>query len=275
MLIDILLVPFAATYATMREAAVAAEESGFNGLWTFDHFREPVSGAGGPVPECWTVLSALAEATSRLQLGPLVLNVANRRPGLLANMAATLQQVSGGRLVLGLGAGGGSNTPYTAEQEMQGQPVSGDRTRAAQVAEAAHVLKLLWSGERAEFNGRHFQLRHPSGFLRPDPLPPIVIGGFGRRMATIAGREGDGFNAPARMPGLDALIETARRERLAAHGTLDGFEVSVFTGFSERWLNPASRDRTGLEQLGVNRLILQVEAPYPLSEIRRAGSLLR
>ena len=275
MLIDLLLVPFGASYLDMRAAALAAEESGFNGLWTFDHFREPVPYAGAPVPECWTVLSALAEATSRLQLGPLVLNVANRKPGLLANMAATLQQVSGGgRLVLGLGAGGGLNTPYTAEQEMLGQEIGDDRARAEQVAESARVLRLLWSGEPAVFEGKHFNLRRPAGFLRPIPAPPIVIGGFGRRMATIAGRYGDGFNAPARLPGLAALIETAQRERLVAHDTLDGFEISAFTGFNQRWLNSAGSDRAGLEQLGVSRLILQVEMPYPLNDIRQAAARL-
>jgi alkanesulfonate monooxygenase SsuD/methylene tetrahydromethanopterin reductase-like flavin-dependent oxidoreductase (luciferase family) len=270
-LIDLLLVPFGATYAEMRAVALAAEGAGFNGLWTFDHLREPVPYAGAPVPECWTVLSALAEATARLQLGPLVLNVANRRPGVLANMAATLQEVSRGRLVLGLGAGAGPNTPYTAEQEMLGHAVPGDRTRAEQVAETAQILRNLWSGEPVEFAGRHFQLRRPAGFLKPDPAPPVVIGGFGPRMARIAGRYADGFNAPARLPGLERLIELARRERLEAHNTLDGFELSAFTGFNQRWLNPGDADRAGLERLGVSRLILQIEPPYPLEAIRSAA----
>ncbi len=274
MLIDLLLVPFNASYAGMREAALAAEEAGFNGLWTFDHFREPVAGRGGDTPECWTVLSALAEATSRLQLGPLVLNVANRKPGLLASMAATLQQVSKGRLVLGLGAGGGAGTPYTAEQEMLGQPVERDAARAGQVAEAAQVLRMLWAGDQTGFEGRHYSLRRPSGFLQADPPPPIVIGGFGRRMAMSAGRHGDGFNAPAGMPGLPALIEVARQERIAARGSVDGFEVSVFTGFRQAWLLATDPSRVELERLGVRRLILQVEAPYPLEEIRNAKSLL-
>ncbi len=70
------------------------------GLWTWDHSRDPDGGSDTGVPEAMTVLAALAEVTKRIMLGPLVLNVANRHPGLLANMAATLQQVSGGRLVL-------------------------------------------------------------------------------------------------------------------------------------------------------------------------------
>jgi alkanesulfonate monooxygenase SsuD/methylene tetrahydromethanopterin reductase-like flavin-dependent oxidoreductase (luciferase family) len=271
MRIDLLLVPFGATWAEMHEAALAAEEAGFNGLWTFDHFREPGPGSGGSVPECWTVLSALAASTTRLQLGPLVLNVANRKPGLLANMAATLQEISGGRLVLGIGAGGGEGTPYTAEQTMLGQTVQSDRVRAERVAEAATVMRALWSGSTDSYDGRHFQLNRPSGFLRAAPPPPIVIGGFGRRMATIAGRCGDGFNTPARSSGMAALIEIARKERLAAHGSLDGFEVSVFTGFHQIWLRPTSPERVELERLEVGRLILQVQTPYPFGEIRSAS----
>jgi hypothetical protein len=122
-----------ARWADMRAAALAAEEAGFDGLWTWDHLRDP-DGNGGPgVPEAWTVLTALAEVTRRVSLGPLVLNVANRHPGVLANMAATLQAVSGGRLLLGLGAGGNRRTPYAVEQAAIGQTVDRDDVRARRV----------------------------------------------------------------------------------------------------------------------------------------------
>ena len=78
---DLLLIPMSARWADMRAAALAAEDAGFDGLWTWDHLRDP-DGDGGPgVPEAWTVLTALAEVTRRVSLGPLVLNVANRQPG--------------------------------------------------------------------------------------------------------------------------------------------------------------------------------------------------
>src|SRR5438034_9206520 len=125
-----------ARYRDMRAAALAAEESGFDGLWTWDHLRDP-DGAGEPgVPEAWTVLTALAEVTRRIALGPLVLNVANRHPGVLANMAATLQAVSGGRLLLGLGAGGSRGTPYAAEQAAIGQSGERNKIRAEHVVQA-------------------------------------------------------------------------------------------------------------------------------------------
>src|SRR5256885_1170279 len=112
-----------ATFGAMRDATLATEESGFDGVWTWDHLRD-TDGADGPgTPEAWTTLTALAAVTTRITLGPLVLNVANRPPGVLANMAATFQAVSGGRLLLGIGAGGSRRTPYAAEQQAIGHAV--------------------------------------------------------------------------------------------------------------------------------------------------------
>ena len=271
---DLLLVPFGATYAQMRAATLAAEEAGFSGLWTFDHLRVPAPESDLGVPECWTVLSALAEATSRIQLGPLVLNVVNRRPGVLANMAATLQEVSGGRLLLGLGAGGGPDTPYTTEITMIGVEPESDRVRRERVAEAAQVLRLLWENAGQSFDGRYYRLHRPGGFLRPDPAPPILIGGFGRQMATVAGRHGDGFNTYASNPALPELIEIARRERRKSGRDLDRFVVSVFAGFRSSWLQQVNAERAQLEKAGVGRLILQVEPPYPLDAIRASAPAL-
>src|SRR5207237_947310 len=153
-------------------------------------------------PEAWTTLTALAASTRRLMLGPLVLNVANRHPGVLASMAATFQAVSGGRLLLGLGAGGSRRTPYAVEQDAIGQKVEGDEARARRVVEAITLMRRLWAGE--------------AGLLRPTPPPPIIVGGFGPRMAAIAGRHGDGFNTQAMHPQLADLVRRARDEHAAS-----------------------------------------------------------
>jgi alkanesulfonate monooxygenase SsuD/methylene tetrahydromethanopterin reductase-like flavin-dependent oxidoreductase (luciferase family) len=272
---DILLVPMSANWAQMRAAALATEEAGFDGLWTWDHLRDPDGGGETGVPEAMTVLAALAELTKRVMLGPLVLNVANRHPGLLANMAATLQQISGGRLLLGLGAGGHRKLPYAAEQEMLGLRVEPDAVRAERVAEAAQVLRLLWSGDGASFAGTHYQLDRPSGYLRAEPAPPIIVGGFGPRMAGIAGRHGDGFNAPAALPGLAELLRVAHEARSAAGRDPSGFIATVFAALEPRWLQPHSASRASLERLGVDRLILLVPPPFDSERIRAAGQMLQ
>jgi alkanesulfonate monooxygenase SsuD/methylene tetrahydromethanopterin reductase-like flavin-dependent oxidoreductase (luciferase family) len=257
---DLLLIPMGARYRDMRAAAVAAEEAGFDGLWTWDHLRDPDGERGPGVPEAWTTLTALAEVTRRISLGPLVLNVANRHPGVLANMAATFQAVSGGRLLLGIGAGGSPRTPYAAEQRAIGQSVDRDAVRAQKVVEAIELMRRLWSGH--------------AGFLRPDPPPPIVVGGFGPRMAGIAGRHGDGFNTQAMHPRLADLARVARDEYQKSGRDPSTFLLTVFAGLDDRWLQPDSRARQMLERLDVARLILLTEPPYDPDQIRQAGRIL-
>jgi alkanesulfonate monooxygenase SsuD/methylene tetrahydromethanopterin reductase-like flavin-dependent oxidoreductase (luciferase family) len=271
---DVLLMPMSARWADMRAAAIAADEGGFDGVWTWDHLRDPDGATDPGVPEAMTVLAALAEVTRRVALGPLVLNVSNRHPGVLANMAATLQQISGGRLLLGLGAGGHKNMPYAAEQQMLGLDVPPDRVRAERVAEAAELMRHLWRGDRASFAGTHYRLERPSGYLRADPAPPIVVGGFGPRMAAIAGRHADGFNTQARHPRLEALLHTARDAHRASGRDPARFVASVFAGLEPRWLRRESPDRATLERLHVDRLILLVSPPFDPIEIHAAGRVL-
>jgi alkanesulfonate monooxygenase SsuD/methylene tetrahydromethanopterin reductase-like flavin-dependent oxidoreductase (luciferase family) len=252
---DVLLIPMGTRYADMRAAALAADEAGFDGLWTWDHLRDTEESDGPGVPEAWTTLTALAEATKRIMLGPLVLNVANRHPGVLANMAATFQAVSGGRLLLGIGAGGSRRTPYAIEQEAIGQKVDADAVRAQHVVDAIALMRRLWSGH--------------AGFLRPDPPPPIIVGGFGPRMAAIAGTHGDGFNTQAFHPELTGLVKIARDAHAAA-GRTSPFIVTAFAGFEDRWLKPDSRARQMLERVGVDRVILLLSPPFDPDAIRRA-----
>ena len=110
MKIDLLFDPFGARWPDVRDGALAAEGEGFDGVWLYDHLAGSVH-RQDRVLESWTTLTAIAATVPRLAIGPMVLNVANRDAGTLGVMAATLQEISGGRLLLGLGAGGGSGTP--------------------------------------------------------------------------------------------------------------------------------------------------------------------
>src|SRR2546430_1383533 len=172
--------------------------------------------------------------------GPPVPTVPNGRPGPLANVAATLRAVPGGRLLLGLGAGGNRRTPYAVEQAVLGQAVERDEARARRVVETIEVIRRLWSGE--------------SGFLRPEPPPPIIVGGFGPRMAAIAGRHGDGLNTQAFHPQLSELMRRARDEHTASGRDASRFVVTVFAGMEERWLRADSQARQAAGRAGGHRL---------------------
>lgn len=269
---DLLLIPMGATVRGMVAAARTAEAAGFDGIWTWDHLR--ATGGEGPTPEAWTALTAIAASVPRISVGPLVLNVVNRHPAVLANMAATLQDASGGRLILGIGAGGSDATPYAAEQYAIGQPVGGDRVRRQRVIEAVQVIKRLWAGDPSDFAGQHYRLQRPRGYLRPDPAPPIVVGAFGPKMADVAGRYADGLNTQAFHPRLADMIATARHAREESGRDAAGLLVTVFAGLAETWLRRGSRSRAGLEDLGVGRLILLIDPPYDEGLIREAGRLL-
>jgi alkanesulfonate monooxygenase SsuD/methylene tetrahydromethanopterin reductase-like flavin-dependent oxidoreductase (luciferase family) len=255
MKVDLVFDPFGAAWSDVHEAARAAEGEGFDGVWLYDHLAGSVHGADR-VLEAWTTLTAIAATVPRIALGPLVLNMANRDAGTLGVMAATLQEISGGRLLLGLGAGGGRETPYAAEQEAFGRPVGGDATRRGALDAYVTTLHSVWSGT----------VRGVGGFLRPDPAPPIIIGGFGPKMAELAGRVADGVNLPDGLQ-LARLVEIARAARLAAGGDPAEFVVTVSSEVRARSLER-------LERLGVARAIAFVGAPSA-DQVRRLARTRR
>jgi alkanesulfonate monooxygenase SsuD/methylene tetrahydromethanopterin reductase-like flavin-dependent oxidoreductase (luciferase family) len=124
----------------------------------------------------------------------------NRDPGTLAVMAATLQHVSAGRLLLGLGAGARAGTPYAIEQEALGRRLSTGPERRDSVEGAITILRQVWSGA----------VIPAAGFLRPEPASPIVVAGSGPKMAELAGRAGDGICVPVG-PRLAELVGVARQ----------------------------------------------------------------
>jgi alkanesulfonate monooxygenase SsuD/methylene tetrahydromethanopterin reductase-like flavin-dependent oxidoreductase (luciferase family) len=269
----VLLDPFDVTWDVFASAAEAARDAGFDGLWTWDHLAGQVHQAQ-TVLECWTVLAALAGRFPNVTLGPLVLNVANRDPRMLAVMAATLQQVSGGRLLLGLGAGGGRLTPYASEQQALGRTVAADPVRRRHVEQAVNVMRQLWTGQaRPIAEADLLPLGNGWGFPRPAPPPPIVIGAFGPKMAELAGRVGDGVNTQAWHPRLADLLDVARTAHARAGRDPARFLATVFGGLESRWVDERRPERARLRELGVDRLVLIVSAAAP-QDIRDAGRLL-
>jgi alkanesulfonate monooxygenase SsuD/methylene tetrahydromethanopterin reductase-like flavin-dependent oxidoreductase (luciferase family) len=162
--------PGPATFGRIASYARIAESSGFAQVWVSDHFWIDPARYGGPAgrnrtPECWTTLTALAVRTTTVRLGTLVLAVGFRPPALLGRMAATLDELAGGRLDLGLGAGWNQ-----AEHEENGLPFPGPGARLAMLEEALGVL----AAQRAR--------------------PPLWVGGAGDRLLGVVARAADGWN---------------------------------------------------------------------------------
>jgi alkanesulfonate monooxygenase SsuD/methylene tetrahydromethanopterin reductase-like flavin-dependent oxidoreductase (luciferase family) len=262
---DISLSPFDISVADLVAAARVAEAEGFDGVWTYDH----VSGAAAQresVLDPWIVLSAIAGGTERIGLGPLVLNATARHPAHIAVAAATLQELSGGRLTLGMGAGAGADR-YGTELAMVGIPRWTAAERRDRTEEAVGVVRALWRG-KPFLEGSHHRLVEAAGFRRPDPEPQIVIGANGPKMAALAGRVADAVNFHWFEDDLEGLAAIARR----TSGRHD-FAVTVEAPLDHEWL--AGDGRARLERLAVSRVMYQWNAAIGTSAIVEAAAVLR
>ncbi len=168
-----------------------AEASGWDGLFLADHFMPDAEDTSPTWPEVWTTLAALATRVPRIRLGTLVTGNTYRHPAVLAKMAATVDQISGGRLVLGLGAGWQEN-----EHRQYGIPFYTLGERLARLDEACQVIKSLFSNEKSHFDGVFYQLADAS--LEPKPVQrplPLLIGGGGEKVTLrITARWADEWN---------------------------------------------------------------------------------
>lgn len=262
-------------WSLFRDMALAAEASGLDSVWCADHllFRhgetaEP-DGTDG-IHEAWTVLAAVAAITQRVEIGPLVLCVPFRDPALTAKMATTLDEVSGGRLILGLGCGW-----HEPEFDAFGYEF---HHRVSQFAEALEIIRPLLRGETVRFDGR-WQRTADARIVPPGPRsagPPILIAGKGPRMLALVARHADAWNAAWYGQPADAHQLRERIERLhaaldAAGRPRDSIELTagIFVATS-----PADDDRpdeaisgsideiaaglAGYEELGVTHLIVHL-----------------
>jgi probable F420-dependent oxidoreductase len=199
-------------YAMIRAIVQQAEADGFDSIWLADHFmyRDPGAPTRG-VWECWTMLAALAEATRRIEIGPLVACTSFRNPAVLAKMATAADEVSDGRLILGVGAGW--NEP---EYQAFGLPFD---HRVSRFEEALQILRPLLRDGHVDFTGKYYQARDCDDVPRGPRSegPPLMVGGEGPRMLRLAARYGDLWNTgymgqPETMAGPLARIEAACRE---------------------------------------------------------------
>ncbi|MFC0529139.1 LLM class F420-dependent oxidoreductase [Phytohabitans kaempferiae] len=208
-----------ASYDDLRKVAQRAEECGFDGFFRSDHFLT-MSGDGLPGPtDAWLTLAALAVQTSRIRLGTLVSSATFRLPGTLAVAVAQADQMSGGRIELGLGAGW-----FEAEHTAYGIPFPRVKERFDRFEEQLQVITGLWRtpvGERFTFHGDHYDLTDSPALPKPaqTPGPPIIIGGAGpKRTPALAARYADEFNVPFQPVEESARIFERVREACAAQG---------------------------------------------------------
>ncbi|MDQ1722870.1 MAG: hypothetical protein QOI26_2604 [Pseudonocardiales bacterium] len=213
-----------ATYEDLLRVAQAAESLGFDGFFRSDHYLHmgEVSGLPGPT-DAWTTLAGLARETSRIRLGTLVSPATFRHPGPLAITVAQSDQMSGGRVELGVGAGW-----FEAEHTAYGIPFPDLATRYDHFAEQLEIIEGLWqtpAGQRFDFAGTHYRLQDSPALPKPvqRPRPPIIVGGAARkRSAALAAAHADEYNTGFQQPVQSGQVFDRVRTAVAAAGRSAG-----------------------------------------------------
>jgi F420-dependent oxidoreductase-like protein len=219
-----------ADYQTLLKVAKAAEYLGFDGFFRSDHYLSMGAGGGLPGPtDAWVTLAGLAVETTRIRLGTLVSPVTFRYPGPLAIAVAQADQMSGGRIELGIGTGW-----FDAEHNAYGIPFPPLGDRFAMLDEQLAIITGLWTtgvGERFSFTGKHYTVTDSPALPKPaqQPRPPMIIGGGGqKRTPRIAAAYADEYNAAFdRVAGTQAAFERVRAAVSAAGRSADSMVYSI------------------------------------------------
>ena len=190
-----------------RAAAEWADRSGFYSISINDHFFSPLGTPQTPQLECFSTLSALAAITRNVRLAPAVTAISFRTPAMLAKIASTLDHLSNGRLIMGLGAGW-----QRSEYDAHGYPYLNNLERIDQLGDAIKVLKAMWTQEEPTFKGRYFSVAKAYNNPRPvqKPHPPIMIGGSGKKILELVAAEAQLINMiPPIVNGKDFVQDPA------------------------------------------------------------------
>lgn len=273
------------SWEVVRQFAQRAEQLGFDSVWVCDHFLSdpgdrPVEG----IHEAWTILSALAAVTRSVDLGQLVMCAAFRSPGLLAKMAVTADAISGGRIILGVGAGWDD-----AEHRAFGFPTN---QRVSRFEEAVQILSSLLDGESVSFIGRFHSVEGARLLPQPARRIPLLIAGNGARMLQITSRHADAWNTAwyrmpderlrSRLDAFDAALGEADRDPTTIRRTV-GVWVDDPEHISERDRDPdafagSAAELTDLlaayHELGIDDLIVGL-TPMSIQSLERLAAARR
>ena len=276
-------------WTTLRAMALAAEEHGLDSVWGADHLIFRDDGETTGIHESWTLLTAVAAITSRVEIGPLVLALPFRNPALTAKMALELDEISAGRLILGVGCGW-----HQPEFDAFGYPFD---HRVSRFAEGLEILMPMLRGESATFEGRYHSARDAIALPPPvrDGGPPVLIAGKQPRMLGLVARHAHQWNAAwygdprqadelrTRLANLGRALEAADRDPstltttagifVAFDGADDDAPEKAIRGSTEEIADALAR----YDELGISHLIAHIfpRTPDSVARLGEAAALAR
>jgi alkanesulfonate monooxygenase SsuD/methylene tetrahydromethanopterin reductase-like flavin-dependent oxidoreductase (luciferase family) len=262
--------PGVPSWSEMHGFATKAEALGFDSVWVPDHLLPHLDAVGGlaAIHEAWSLVSALAASTSRVEIGTLVMATPFRNPALLAKMAVTADEVSGGRLILGLGTG-----YFEPEFAAFGYPSAKDRP-VARFEEALHVIVPLLRGETVTFEGRFSEVRDAILLPSPGRHIPILIAARRPRMLRLTARWADAWNTAwfsspdkrfaARLAEFDEALEAEGRDPASIMRTV-GMEVT------DEPIDAVVESLAGFEARGIDHVIVRLEPPRTERSLQHLG----
>jgi alkanesulfonate monooxygenase SsuD/methylene tetrahydromethanopterin reductase-like flavin-dependent oxidoreductase (luciferase family) len=245
-------------WSEIRDWFQAADDLGLESAWVFDHMIPLSDPRDNPNLEGWTLLAGLAEATKNIEIGPMVTGITYRNPAMLLKNATTVDHISNGRALFGVGAAW-----FGGEHEMFGFDFPGPGQRVSMLAEALEIFKLLQSEDRTNFDGEYYQMNE--AIFEPKPVRnpmPLVIGGSKPRMLGLIARYADwwdnNFSDPAEY---QARVE--RIDRVCAEIGRDPAEIRRSTTKGETYLVDHNEDEIvddlqSLRDLGITDFLFHV-----------------
>ena len=260
------------SYSQVQDVWLEADELGYDSAFGFDHFLPILSDPTGPCLEGWTLLAALAAQTKRLKTGLLVTGNTYRNPALLAKMAATVDHVSGGRLILGMGAGW-----FKLEHDAFGIPFYTPGGRARRLVEAVELVKMLFTQEKTTYEGKYYQIKDAPFEPKPlqKPYPPILIGGMGPKVVQpLVARHADIWHFFVRKGGAEAAKKIAVKfDTICKEVGRDPAEIQKSTSLNSEQLKQSPDAVRAVVQAyadaGVQYFIVSMYPDYDMASFRR------
>ena len=272
--------PMHVPYADIQRVWLEADEfPQFRDAWLWDHFLPLVGPKDGDVLEGWTLLTALAAQTTRLRFGLLVTSNRVRAPAVLGKIASTLDVISGGRLTMGLGAGGthqppgaggiaGPN-PAIAEYAAYGLTLVPPGEGVDRLRETIEILRGMWTQDVFDYHGRYYTLEQNRNEPKPiqRPGPPLLIGGWGNRMMRLIAEHADIWNISG-PPHTDVDVLADRIRRLDAECARIGRDPATVSRSLQQLVSyddPAATRAIirRAAELGCDHVVLSLTRPYP------------